>query len=101
MEMGDNLTMELDVGDLAILSSYQSTFFMVKKGDTLYISPNYGPRDKLLMATFAFTCAAMGTFGNLGFNLPEKADKKWCNKEQGTGWRKELSKSEKGGIPDW
>ncbi|GBE82666.1 hypothetical protein SCP_0410510 [Sparassis crispa] len=46
--------------DLAILSSVQSTFFLVKEGVRLYVSRGYRAQHRPLFAVFAFLAVAFG-----------------------------------------
>jgi len=56
--------------DYAILSSFRSTFFFVKTGDTLYMSRAYQRQDTPIFATFCFVALALGLIGSEELLLP-------------------------------
>ena len=56
--------------DLGLLSSYQSTVFFHKRGQTLYMSRTYENTSNVLLATYCWMSLALGTMSTDNLDLP-------------------------------
>lgn len=96
MEMGGNINKESHVGPLAVLTSYGSTVFFVKRGDILFVSKSYELDENPLLAMYAFLCAATGAFKDVSLDLPVP-NTTWLPND----WESNLKNYPRSGIPRW
>ncbi|KAI0084608.1 hypothetical protein BDY19DRAFT_970143 [Irpex rosettiformis] len=76
--------LEMKISAAVIITSYDSTIFCVRNGNTLYLSPTYHPvsqtpggMNELRLATYCFFKYALGLYPenlNLNINLPSRND---------------------------
>lgn len=101
MEMSDNIRPKRAIGELGIVTSYESTVFFVKRGKFLFVSGEYALDKNPLLATYAFVGAATGRYASSGadFILPTP-NIDWL-KTKDKNWKKQLKAYPKSGIPSW